>query len=106
MPIYEFECSECESNFEIMQKMSDPVPEICEKCGKKHTLHKKVSSTSFHLKGGGWYKDLYSSTKPGESSTSSSTSSATKAVTPAPGPAATPAADAQTSSQATPKKAA
>ncbi len=60
MPIYEYECEKC-GRFEAIQKMSDPVLEKCEACGKP--VQKLVSQSSFALKGGGWYKDLYSSTK-------------------------------------------
>ena len=59
MPLYEYGCSDCGHDFEIMQKMSDPVPANCPKCnGAK--LEKLMSSGSFQLKGGGWYSDGYS----------------------------------------------
>lgn len=64
MPIYEFYCEKCEQIIEIMQKVNDLAPEECEHCHARHTLKKAVSSTSFHLKGGGWYKDAYASKKP------------------------------------------
>jgi putative FmdB family regulatory protein len=80
MPIYEYACSQCGKTFDVMQKVSDPAPEKCEACGSTGTLSKMVSRTSFVLKGGGWYSDLYGSTKKGsggsESSSSSSSSSA------------------------------
>src|SRR3954469_7437649 len=79
MPIFEYRCSECAHLEEVLQKHSDPAPEVCPACGKQHTLHKEISVTSFQLKGGGWYKDLYaSSSKTGDSS-KSDTKSETKA---------------------------
>lgn len=63
MPIYEYICNECNHVEEILQKFGDDAPLICDKCKKNHTLTKLVSNSSFQLKGGGWYKDLYSSTK-------------------------------------------
>lgn len=63
MPIYEYSCSSCEKTIDVLQKVSDPAPEKCESCGKEGTLSRLVSKTSFVLKGGGWYSDLYSSTK-------------------------------------------
>ncbi|MBN4077382.1 zinc ribbon domain-containing protein [Sulfobacillus acidophilus] len=63
VPIYEFYCKSCKNTQEILQKVSDKDPTTCSSCGKKQTLKKLVSQTSFHLKGGGWYKDLYSSVK-------------------------------------------
>jgi predicted nucleic acid-binding Zn ribbon protein len=44
--------------------MSDPPVGTCPKC-KKRKVEKLISQTAFLLKGGGWYKDLYSSSKPG-----------------------------------------
>lgn len=67
MPIYEYRCKKCGQVFEYMQRMSDPPKRTCEACGGR-SLERLISQTSFTLKGGGWYKDLYSSPKPGASS--------------------------------------
>jgi putative FmdB family regulatory protein len=63
MPIYEYSCSNCGTTSDILQKVDEPAPERCEHCGGTGTLSKVVSRTSFVLKGGGWYSDLYGSTK-------------------------------------------
>ena len=63
MPIYEYECSQCHQTSDALQKVNDPAPETCPRCGAQHTLSRLVSRTSFVLKGGGWYADLYSSSK-------------------------------------------
>jgi len=63
MPTYEYQCQECEEHFEYVHRMTDPPKTVCETCGGK--LKRLVSAPAFHLKGGGWYKDLYSSPKPG-----------------------------------------
>lgn len=63
MPIYEFYCSACSHIEEILQKVNEPYPSVCSVCGKEGTLSKQVSHTSFQLKGGGWYSDLYASPK-------------------------------------------
>ena len=52
MPIYEYHCSKC-GDFETMQKMSDKPLTKCPTCKSKVT--KLISSTTFHLKGSGWY---------------------------------------------------
>lgn len=52
MPIYEYHCSKC-GDFEAMQKMSDKPLTQCPTCRRKVT--KLISSTTFHLKGSGWY---------------------------------------------------
>jgi putative FmdB family regulatory protein len=70
MPVYEYECSACGHRFEEWQKMSDKPIKTCPKC-KAKKVEKLISATSFHLKGGGWYSDLYSSKKSGDSKGSS-----------------------------------
>ena len=73
MPIYEYRCPDCEHDFEELMKISDPTPP-CPNC-KSAGAERRVSRTSFVLKGGGWYKDLYSgpSNKPdGPAATESS----------------------------------
>jgi len=52
MPIYEYHCSKC-GDFETMQKMSDKPLTQCPTCRRKVT--KLISSTTFQLKGSGWY---------------------------------------------------
>ena len=62
MPIYEFVCESCGRIVERLQKVTDPPPDACPECGGK--MAKIMSRNSFQLKGGGWYKDLYSSGAP------------------------------------------
>jgi putative FmdB family regulatory protein len=73
MPIYEYECQACGHRFEEWQKMADAPVKVCPKC-KKRKVEKLISQTSFQLKGGGWYSDLYASQKPGGSASSSESS--------------------------------
>jgi putative FmdB family regulatory protein len=78
MPIYEYVCSACEETMDVLQKVDDPAPAKCERCGAEGTLTRMVSRTSFVLKGGGWYSDLYgSSKKKGGAADSSSAPSGT-----------------------------
>jgi putative FmdB family regulatory protein len=70
MPIYEYECQACQHRFEEWQKMSDKPVRVCPKC-KARRVEKLISHTSFQLKGGGWYSDLYASQKPAAQATSS-----------------------------------
>ncbi|MFZ5426279.1 MAG: FmdB family zinc ribbon protein [Thermodesulfobacteriota bacterium] len=58
MPIYEYRCQECQQTFEEWQKDFAERPAPCPVCGGK--AERLISSTSFVLKGGGWYSDLYS----------------------------------------------
>ncbi|GAB6037846.1 hypothetical protein JCM15519_24050 [Fundidesulfovibrio butyratiphilus] len=74
MPIYEYRCQECQQTFEEWQKDFTERQVPCPVCGGKS--ERIMSNTSFVLKGGGWYSDLYS--KPAQStSESSQTESAT-----------------------------
>ena len=59
MPIYEYLCTSCGNQFEEVQKFSDPSLDECPDCGK-NSAERQVSISSFHLKGGGWFKDGYS----------------------------------------------
>jgi putative FmdB family regulatory protein len=61
MPIYEYKCKQCDRHFEYQQAMSEPAKTTCEACGG--ALERLISASAFVLKGGGWYKDLYSSSK-------------------------------------------
>jgi putative FmdB family regulatory protein len=63
VPIYVYECEQCSERFEYQQSMKEPPKTVCESCSGK--LNKVIVPIAFHLKGGGWYKDLYSSNKPG-----------------------------------------
>jgi len=55
MPIYDYKCSECEHQIELIQKISDDPKTVCPKC-KKKSLKKLISAPSFRLKGSGWYE--------------------------------------------------
>jgi putative FmdB family regulatory protein len=64
MPVYEYQCSACQFEFEREQRISEDPIKKCPKCGKLKAK-RLISRTSFVLKGGGWYGDLYGSVKPG-----------------------------------------
>ena len=55
MPIYEYKCSKCEHQFEVIQRFSDNPVESCPECNEK-PVKKLVSAPSFRLKGRGWYE--------------------------------------------------
>ncbi|MGH0034871.1 MAG: FmdB family zinc ribbon protein [Myxococcota bacterium] len=71
MPIYEYRCDKCEHEFEREQRISDDPVKTCPKC-RSRRVKRLISQTSFVLKGGGWYSDLYSSSKGGKSDSSDS----------------------------------
>lgn len=55
MPIYEYQCPNCEHKMEALQKISDDPLTICPSCNKPD-LVKLISAASFRLKGSGWYE--------------------------------------------------
>ena len=75
MPLYEYECEKCGLRFERLMKMDADPPlctqaiegattDILEQCGGE--TKKLISLNNFHLKGGGWYKDGYTTQKKSE----------------------------------------
>lgn len=62
--------------------MSDKPVKVCPKC-KARKVEKLISHTSFQLKGGGWYSDLYGSQKPTTSAGTTESSSEKSTSTPA-----------------------
>jgi putative FmdB family regulatory protein len=89
MPIYEFVCEACGRIVERLQKVSDPPPEECPECGGK--MAKIMSRNSFQLKGGGWYRDLYSSSGTAKPSGGDGKAAPKETKTETPAPASTPA---------------
>jgi len=57
LPLYEYRCAKCGSQFEKIRKFSDPPLTKCEKCGGK--LEHLLSSPAFKFKGTGWYVTDY-----------------------------------------------
>jgi len=60
MPFYEYQCTKCGHDEEVLQKISDKPLKKCPACGKL-TMKKKVSAAAFRLKGGGWYETDFKS---------------------------------------------
>ena len=56
MPIYEYECGKC-GVVEHSQRISDAALTKCPRCRRK--VKRLISSTSFQLKGSGWYVTDY-----------------------------------------------
>jgi putative FmdB family regulatory protein len=56
MPIYEYQCKKC-GEFEVTQRITEAPLKQCPTCRGRVT--KLISSTSFQLKGSGWYVTDY-----------------------------------------------
>jgi putative FmdB family regulatory protein len=79
MPIYEYQCRQCNERHEIIQKLSDEPLAHCPKCGGE--MKKLISSPAIQFKGSGFYKTDYSSGSSSSSSSKSETKSETKTET-------------------------
>lgn len=75
MPIYAFQCTACDHQFDRLLKMSDPVPESCPACNA-NAIKRQVTAPSFRLSGSGWYEtDFKSAGEKKKNLTESSSSS-------------------------------
>ncbi len=112
MPLYEYECDACGHRFEKIQKFSDPLVDVCPKCGGH--VHKLFSSPAIQFKGSGFYITDYpkgdkgsapksdggksdraaKADKPAAASTESSSSSSDSTASSTPAATSTPAASA------------
>lgn len=61
MPIYEYKCTKCGNEFELIQKFSDEPVKKCPDCSGK--VEKLISQSSFVLKGTGWYQTDFADKK-------------------------------------------
>lgn len=64
MPLYEYECNDCEHRFERIQKFSDPLVSTCPVCGGE--VRKLLSSPAIQFKGTGWYVTDYAKKPSGD----------------------------------------
>ena len=65
MPLYSYRCNLCGFNDDVLidtKKRDNKFP--CEQEGCTGIMIRELDAPSFHLKGGGWYKDGYGSKKP------------------------------------------
>jgi putative FmdB family regulatory protein len=59
MPLYEYQCRDCNERSEVLQNLSDPPYTHCEKCGGE--MKKLHSAPAIQFKGSGFYKTDYAS---------------------------------------------
>jgi putative FmdB family regulatory protein len=63
---YEYLCNACGHAWEVEQSISEAPLTTCPNCSKATAKRQVSGGAGFILKGGGWYSDLYSSTKKSE----------------------------------------
>ncbi|MCP5052984.1 MAG: zinc ribbon domain-containing protein [bacterium] len=72
MPLYEYKCNDCDEMFEVLQKMSDGPLSECRVCHGGN-VEKMISTSSFRLKGSGWYITDYKNKSAGSKESVTST---------------------------------
>ena len=68
MPLYDFLCSNCGHQDEVIAKLSDGSIMVCPVC-KNKTFKKQLSAPNFKLKGSGWYETDFKSNSKNKSVT-------------------------------------
>jgi putative FmdB family regulatory protein len=83
MPIYEYQCTECQERQEVIQRFSDPPLTECTHCGG--SMRKLPSSPAIQFKGSGFYKTDYAApgAKGSDKTAAGSEASAGKSEAPA-----------------------
>ena len=71
MPIYEYRCSTCQFQDDLMLKVSAATTLQCPSC-QRYTFEKLVSAPSFKLSGSGWYETDFKNKKESKKATDSS----------------------------------
>lgn len=56
MPVYEYQCSKCSTHFEVEQRITEAPLGRCIQPKCDGEARRVVPSTSFLLKGSGWFK--------------------------------------------------
>ncbi len=57
MPLYEYQCTQCQHQFELLQRFSDPQVTVCPQCGGE--VRQIISAPAVVFKGSGWYVTDY-----------------------------------------------
>ncbi|NTV46170.1 MAG: zinc ribbon domain-containing protein [Chlorobiales bacterium] len=59
MPTYQYRCSSCGHELEVLQGMNDPVLTECKNCGTQELKRVITAGGGFVLKGSGFYNTDY-----------------------------------------------
>lgn len=70
MPTYDYKCSRCGEQFEVVQSMKDPHLTKCEKCGNE-SLVRLIGGGGVIFKGSGFYQTDYKNSGENKGSVSS-----------------------------------
>ena len=61
MPTYDYECADCDHEFELFQSIKEPVKKKCPKCGKRSLRRLFGTGAALLFKGSGFYQTDYRS---------------------------------------------
>lgn len=79
MPLYDYRCSQCGLQVEVMHGIYEPGPTACSACGG--AMRKALSPPAIHFKGSGWAKkDAATSRQPTPSGSAPASPASTKAA--------------------------
>jgi putative FmdB family regulatory protein len=54
VPTYDYRCTACGREVEVVHGISEPGPSACDSCGG--SMRKALSTPAIHFRGGGWAK--------------------------------------------------
>ena len=57
MPLYEYQCQDCDTHFERIEKVSAPSDGVCPSCGG--AARRLLGAPALQFKGSGWYVTDY-----------------------------------------------
>ncbi|MGA9718169.1 MAG: zinc ribbon domain-containing protein [Acidobacteriaceae bacterium] len=72
MPLYEYQCKQCQHRFEKIQSFSAPEERVCPECGGE--VERLISAPAIQFKGAGWYVNDYAGRNKAPSSSGSDSS--------------------------------
>jgi putative FmdB family regulatory protein len=73
VPLYEYQCKQCQHRFEKIQSFSAPEEKLCPECGGE--VEKLISAPAIQFKGAGWYVNDYAGRNKAPSSSRSDSGS-------------------------------
>ena len=56
MPRYDYRCTVCGHEVELLHGIHDPGPRVCPNCGAEGSMRKAFATPAVHYKGSGWAK--------------------------------------------------
>ena len=78
MPRYDYRCSVCGHEVELLHGIHDPGPQVCPNCGAEGSMRKAFATPAVHYKGSGWAKKDRSTSSSSRSTASSGSKEGSK----------------------------